>query len=359
MKSLLFAQDQRRSTIKRFLEAHGKQTTESLKSKKKFCTKVRELLGNTHLVVLAGLSKIIPNFPFIECDNSMHEWLLTIDGVSHDGVHYEVVDGDKEYYISNKVMKKRKNLLPAFEESKPKAKRRMLGSQTTLDDVMNIEITPKTHFKEDLNRSMPNIFDVEMVGDDQFLNLAVFDLKYARDPLKQRRQCGNCVSGLRIHEATKRIYQMKRKDDEAHKRIVVNIGSVDVAEGRLLIEMMSDMDHFLQVCVDMNVIPILTTLAPLPNYYNQFKMQVLIDFNSYIQHHLSKICPVIDLEKCMMMRNGTINLKLYQPEQRFLSGSRKPFVMWNKIGRRQVLKMLKLNLGHALVYQKNVCDYIF
>lgn len=298
---------------------------------------------------LADLSKRKETLPLLGNDDiSLHEWFMTIEDVK-----CRTVDGIKEYYVAQVADNKRKIESPCREEDSPPAKRHM-PKPNLRPNLQSYRSSRKTSCE----RTTPSIYDVELIGDDQFLNLAVFDLDYERKPLEPRRQSGNCVSGLRIREATMRIYNMEqrqeRRESEPAKRIVVNVGSVDIAEGRMLIEMMKDMDLFLEACFEMNIIPILTTLAPLPYYEdNGLKNTILNDFNRYICRYLVNDCNVIDLNKCMVKSNGKINHALYQPEKRYLSGSQKPFFMWNKQGRNRVYNMLRRNLGHALVYNRN------
>ena len=267
------------------------------------------------------------------------------------------LNGVKEYFISRELNNKRKMISPVPVESTPATKRHKPRSHQNSKCFSD-----KFYEKPEIKEGAPSIYDVELVGDSHFLNIAIFDLNYEREPFMRRRQAGNCVSGLRIREAAERILEMERNIDEPVKRILVNVGSVDVAEDRMLIEMMNDMEYFLDSCKRMNIIPILTTLAPLPNYVygrtNSLRIDTLDGFNVYIRNVLSKRCSVIDLNKCMLRKDGSIESNAFQPKPRHVSGSRKMFVMWNKLGRNRVQTMLKMNLGHALVFQRNfIGDY--
>lgn len=185
--------------------------------------------------------------------------------------------------------------------------------------------------------------------------MAVFDMKFKPVPHKSPRQCGGCVSGLRISDATRFVYNM---EEDAVDRIIVNVGSVDVAEGRQLIEMIHDTKEFLHACTQMQINPILTTLAPLPAHQHSNKKEVLKGFNDFIRHCVSSFFSIIDLNKGLLHNDGSINFNLYQTGPRFISGSRKPFTIWNKIGRNRVQNMLVKNLGQAIVYDKNfIGDY--
>lgn len=186
-----------------------------------------------------------------------------------------------------------------------------------------------------------------LIGDENFLNMAVFDMKFKLEAGKRVRQSGGCVSGLRIFEATQKLYELQAA--ESFDKVIVNVGSVDIAEGRELIEMMQDMQEFLQACLQMQITPILTTLAPLPS--QQFNQNgVLGSFNRYLQNCLSAFFPVIDLNKWMLHNDGSINFNLFQAGPRFVSGSRKSFTMWNKPGRIRVQSLLAQNLGNAIMF---------
>lgn len=182
------------------------------------------------------------------------------------------------------------------------------------------------------------------------LNIALFDLKFSKNPNFRRRQSGNCVSGLRIKEATRRLFNFT--SESGFRKIIVNVGSVDIIENRPLIGMIKDMMEFLRVCDEMEIRPILTTLTPLPNCTNDEK-DVLIGFNDFIMKQLSQRYFVIDLHTCMLTSKGSINMNFYQNDPRRISGSRKLFVMWNKFGRQLILKRVVDLLGNAIVYDNN------
>lgn len=185
-----------------------------------------------------------------------------------------------------------------------------------------------------------------LIGDDNFLNLAVFDLNYRTKAYAPNRESGHCVSGLRISDATERLYEL----DESVKYVIVNVGSVDIAEGRQLIHLIDDMVKLLVTCNCIGITPILTTLAPLPNYLLGNKKEILNGFNLFIRSNLSMRVAVIDLNLCMLRSNASVDVNFYQSGPRYVRGSKKSFVLWNKLGRTRILNMLLKNLGEALVH---------
>lgn len=193
-----------------------------------------------------------------------------------------------------------------------------------------------------------------MIGDDNFLNLAGFDLKfetsYHQTQRSRIRHCGYCFSGLKISQATEIINGW----EESLKRVIINVGSVDIAEGRQLIEMINDLTILLKTCAERKVHPVLTTLAPLPNHLLNNKKSIHEGFNRYLRHIMLENYSIIDLHRVMVTSEGVMDLNCYQPIPRKMSGSRQCLLMWNKIGRQRIYNMIIKNLGHALVYSNHL-----
>lgn len=201
----------------------------------------------------------------------------------------------------------------------------------------------------------PNLYSCVLLGDDNFLNVAEFDLKFQRTPNMRIRQSGHCVSGLTIADATKRVLDM---DNELIKTAIVNVGSVDISQGRELIQMIDDFMQLVAAFEHVEIVPIFTTLAPLPNYMQGNKNDILKDFNHFLRVNVVSNYCIIDLNKCMKRPEGVVNMNLYQKFPRFCSGSRKPLVVWNKFGRTRILGMIIKNLGAAIIYKNGyVGDY--
>lgn len=148
-------------------------------------------------------------------------------------------------------------------------------------------------------------------------------------------------------------------NSEVTHSVIINVGSVDVAEGRQLVQMICDYKKMIEAFEEMSIQPVLTTLAPMPNYLLGNRKETLNGFNDFIRVTVGQHFPVIDLNKCMLADRdtGKIDLNLYQPNPRHNSGSRKAMLMWNKLGRIRIRKMLIKNIGAALVYKNFVGDY--
>lgn len=155
---------------------------------------------------------------------------------------------------------------------------------------------------------------------------------------------------MRIKDATKLVYNSETPSIE---KMIVNVGSVDIAEGRQLIEIIQDFDLLLDACQYKGVTAVLTTLAPLPNHMMNNKNQILKCFNEYIRKCCSVEFPVIDLHFCMIKSDGTANLDLYQREPRRISGTHASILLLNKSGRTRIARMLRKNLGFAIVKDHN------
>jgi OSK domain len=191
-----------------------------------------------------------------------------------------------------------------------------------------------------------------LIGDDHFLNIAAFSLGFKTEKIDRIRKCGHTVSGLKIREA---IEQVEACEDGI--TVIINVGSVDIIEGKELIQMIKDFDKLMAACGEKFITPIVTTLPPLPNYKVNNRQKVLEGFNCFLRKERERyLFPLIDLNLCMTIKNGEGNLRFYQPEPRFISGSKRSLLMWNKIGRDRVLAMLKRNLGEVLVFENHLGD---
>jgi hypothetical protein len=150
------------------------------------------------------------------------------------------------------------------------------------------------------------------------------------------------MNGLTIKMA-----QSKLEHIDTGSIIIVNVGSNDILNDRPLVNMMEDMVGFLSACNKKQIIPILTTLAPLPTYHLGNRREALMNFNRFIKINPFNY-PVIDLHPSFVYF-GKIELHAYQPEPRHAAGYGKKIMMWNKVGRKRVLKQLSEYMGVAIV----------
>ncbi|XP_053669955.1 maternal effect protein oskar [Anopheles nili] len=174
----------------------------------------------------------------------------------------------------------------------------------------------------------------QLLGDDFFLAIAKWELGFSFDPGHTIDMSGLCVSGLTLSEAAKRVEMAPHIADQ----ILVNVGSVDLLHGRPMIDLIHDFDQLMVRFRERNVEPIVTTLTPIANCGGRTPMaQRLLKFNEYI----CRMCPRhIDLWKHFVHSDGTTRFECFQPGPRKVSGSIMPHVLWNKLGRHNLLNVL-------------------
>lgn len=180
-----------------------------------------------------------------------------------------------------------------------------------------------------------------MVGDDFFHTLATNDLGFPKIN-HDSKLSSTCMNGLTI-----KMGQSKLEHIETGSIIIVNLGSNDVLNDRPLVALMEDMVEFLSTCNKKQIIPILTTLAPLPTYHLGNRRETLTNFNRFIKVNPFNY-PVIDLHPSFIVF-GKIELHAYQPEPRHAVGYKKKIMMWNKVGRKRVLQKIADYMGAAIV----------
>lgn len=194
-----------------------------------------------------------------------------------------------------------------------------------------------------MNPCIPEFYKCLLVGDNFFLNLAVMDLGYRMVNSDRILQSGFCVSGQTIAETNRNIRNLA-----PNQIILLNIGSVDIAQGRELVDMVLEMLRLLKTCINRGITPILTTVVPLANYRLGNRVGVTNSFNDFIVKNPFGF-PVIELHKLFLNSYGSIESHYYQPAPRFVSGTRRPIVFWTRIGRQKVLKTLTQELGSAIL----------
>lgn len=156
-------------------------------------------------------------------------------------------------------------------------------------------------------------------------------------------QSGYCVSGQTIAEAARNIEGMA-----SNQIIILNIGSADIAQGKELIDLIYEIVRLFKVCIDNEITPIVTTVAPLANYRAGNRGEVTSGLNEFLKRNPFNF-PVIDLHDTFINSKGFVDSRFYQPMPRHVSGMRKPLVFWNRFGHRTVMRILKKELGTAFL----------
>lgn len=156
-------------------------------------------------------------------------------------------------------------------------------------------------------------------------------------------QSGFCVSGQTIAEAAKNIESIG-----ANQIILLNVGSIDIVQGKELIDMIYAMFRLMKVCKMNEITPILTTLLPLANYRLGNRAAVTNGFNEFLVKNPFNF-PVIELHKTFSNDDGAMSMNFYQQTTRFVSGLSKPVVFWSRMGRQRVMRTLTQELGSAIL----------
>lgn len=187
----------------------------------------------------------------------------------------------------------------------------------------------------------PSFHQHQLLGDDFFLAIAKWELKYSFDPGHDIEMCGLCISGLTLSDAAMRI----QVAPYIAGQVLINVGTVDLLHGRVMIDLIHDFELLMARFRDRNVEPIVTTLAPISNSGGRTIMaERLLKFNEYIR----RTCPrYIDLWKYFVHADGSCRFELYQPGPRTVTGSIRPHVLWNKLGRHHLMSVI----GHEIAAQ--------
>lgn len=117
------------------------------------------------------------------------------------------------------------------------------------------------------------------------------------------------MAGLTIAGATKLV---QSSPEFRIDRLLINVGSTDILSGASLSQMCSDMNDLMLACKMRQVVPILTTLAPLASAAHSPEMQEkLMAFNSYISDTFMRRTIVIDIWALMNSAFGQTLFQFY------------------------------------------------
>ncbi|XP_046805267.1 maternal effect protein oskar [Lucilia cuprina] len=189
-----------------------------------------------------------------------------------------------------------------------------------------------------------HLLDFLLLGDDFFLYMARMELRCKFKKNQRVLQSGLCVSGQTIGGAIKRI----RALSDSRRSVIINIGSVDLMQGRQLIQIEHDFRELLLTMLKKGIKPILTTLAPLANYSHNCDLKRLLErFNEFIKREGQyRNLVVIDIWKCLVNEKGHVFFDCYQNEPRNVTGATESYLFWNKIGRQRVLQLIESKLEY-------------
>ncbi|KAH8304938.1 hypothetical protein KR018_011251 [Drosophila ironensis] len=183
------------------------------------------------------------------------------------------------------------------------------------------------------------LLDFPLMGDDFFLYLARMELCCRFRRYERVLQSGLCASGQTIIGARNRLRKVYLPEGT---QIIINIGSVDIMRGKPLVQIEHDFRLLIKEMHSRRFVPILTTLAPLANYCHDKAMCDKINrFNKFIRSEARGHLKVIDIHSCLINESKIVHFDCYQSAPRTVTGSKEPYLFWNKIGRQRVLQMIE------------------
>lgn len=195
------------------------------------------------------------------------------------------------------------------------------------------------YYSNNAMQSGPTFCGLQMIGDDFFLSLARWELGFLFDPGHSIQQSGLCVSGMTIAEAADRVIKATYIND----RVIVNVGAVDLLHGHDLVDMQQDLLQLMKNLEIRGACAILTTLTPLANSSHIPGItDRLHKFNELIRKYH---CQYVDVWRCFVNERYNTLYECFQPGPRQVTGSNKPHVLWNKLGRQRVIKFIKTELA--------------
>nr|ABC41128.1 oskar [Aedes aegypti] len=190
--------------------------------------------------------------------------------------------------------------------------------------------------------SGPTFCGMQMIGDDFFLSLARWELGFQYDPGHNIQQSGLCISGQTIAEAADRVMKAPYIND----RVIINLGVVDILHGNDFVDMQEDLYQLKKNLENRGARAILTTLSPLANSSHIPDISdKLHRFNNLIRRYQWEH---IDLWRCFVNERDQTLYECFQPAPRQVTGSNKPHVLWNKLGRQRIIKFMKTQLASLI-----------
>lgn len=123
--------------------------------------------------------------------------------------------------------------------------------------------------------------------------------------------CGLCISGQTIAEATARI---SRFSDTNNMRLIINIGSFDIMTNRFMVDICNDYINLVKTCRKRNIDIVITTLAPIFHLlFDESSRQKMEKFNDFLISKFGSMYPVIDIAHRMKSeRTNKVSLGCYQ-----------------------------------------------
>lgn len=126
------------------------------------------------------------------------------------------------------------------------------------------------------------------------------------------RRCGLCASGQTVQAAID--YLLRRDTVVRKKKVIINLGTMDIVEGHSLINLKYDFEKLVHACEVKGLEPIITTLAPLLcGSKAAERNQVLRAFNQHLYDRFHKEYDIVDIWCRMADSKGHAIHACYQP----------------------------------------------
>lgn len=94
---------------------------------------------------------------------------------------------------------------------------------------------------------------------------------------------------------------------------MINVGSVDIVQGKDLKEMYSDFDQLIRACEMRGLDPIISTLAPLVNVSHSKEVHdKLHAFNEFLLDNYFCIYPIIDIWREIVKPSTKTDISCYK-----------------------------------------------
>lgn len=186
-----------------------------------------------------------------------------------------------------------------------------------------------------------------MIGDNYVLGVAMYQLNYKA--VKNNfgwYESGFCVSGQTIAGTAKRI--KANVDKNRPQRALIYVGSMDIINGRELIEMITEFNILIKTCLEMNVGPILCTLAPIPSHQLNNRKETLKGFNEFLCINNYGL-PIIDIYKGFVDKEDKHLAHYYSANPRTFNRNKTEICLWSSEGRDRFYDIVKKNIGLALL----------
>lgn len=151
-------------------------------------------------------------------------------------------------------------------------------------------------------------YDYHLIGDDFFLELALGDLNATQTDKSIIRKSGLCVSGQTIKDVVKRLSYCT---SVTTKKVIINIGSVDLLHGADIIDMKFDFKRLHSMCRAQGFETVITTLAPLANVGHM--PDIRQKWNLFNKYLLKNFEDVVDITPCFQSKLGHTIFDCYQP----------------------------------------------